>query len=154
MGFRITAHFKSVASGLDTKDVEHATQATLHGLRQNGGSSVNLKGHSPSHGWMVGGVGPEKAFKGGPESVSKEHVSNYIHENAHHLKDPSNHVGSWHDTEGGKVTLDVSKHFSDRDAAHAYARKNNEDAVYNLHEDKTEPTDWQGEKRPERVRSF
>lgn len=153
MGFRLTARFRQVASGLDSETVHKATQATLDGLKTHGGSSVSLSGHTaPVHGWMVGGAGGEKVIHGGPEDVKPEHVKDFIHDNAHHLSHPDHFLGSWHDKEGKKVTLDVSQHFDDRDEAHSKAREKNEDAVYNLHEGKDEPTDWAGQKRPPRHR--
>ena len=154
MSFRLAAHLKTVATGLDPAHTEHAVNTTLHGLHNHGGSSVNLHGSSPEHGWMVGGFAREHAIKGGPNSVSHEHVRNYIHENAKHLHDKNNYLGSWHDEEGGKTTLDISRHFTNRDEAHAHARKHNEDAVYNLHEGVSEPTEWHGEKRPDRTREY
>lgn len=155
MGFRLTAHFKSVVADFHPTHLEHAVNQTIQGLHEHGGASVNLHGSAaPSHGYMVGGFAGEKAIKGGPENVTREHVHDFVHENAHHLKDEKNYLGSWHDPEGDKVALDVSRHFSDRKAAHAHARKHNEDAIYNLATGESEPTDWQGHTRPKRERDY
>lgn len=141
MSLRMNARFHAAA--LEQHHIENAVQQTLHGLNSSGGSSVNLKGKSvPTHGYMVGGIAQEKNIGGGPKRIGEHHVRSYINENAHHLGRPDHYLGSWHDKKDNSVALDVSRHFKDRNEAHAYARLHNEKAVYNLHEGKDENTDW------------
>lgn len=144
MGFRLLARFRTVVANLEEQHVNTAVEHTLSGLKSSGGSSVGLKGQAtPNKGWMVGGVAKEHVHSGGPDRVHHTDVKNFVHENAHHLADPSHFLGSWHDNKSDNVHLDVSKHFPNKEEAHSYARLHNEKAVYNLHEGKEEPTNWE-----------
>lgn len=139
MSFRLQARFAQAA--LEPHHVDKAIEDTLSGLKQNGGSSVHVKGHKvPERGYMVG-QGDDKVFSGTPKHSD---VKAFVHQHADKLSKPDHFLGSWHDSDSGSTALDVSRHFHNADEAHAHARKSNEKAIYEIHSGESIPTHSDG----------
>lgn len=114
-----------------------STQARniVHDTHAHGGSSVNpFTGHHPMGGFMV-------ADKDGSHIIDAKdfygaHGSGILQDYvAHHgsaFADPDTHLGTWHDTQSGKVFLDVSHNVQDRNQAIALGRQNNQIAIWDV----------------------
>ena len=95
---------------------------------KNGGSSINLEGHSPSKGFMVSTFGNEK--KVSLKNFNKKVIKNYIKKHKKEIK--GNFIGTWIDDD--VVYLDISKKEKSKNKAINIAIKNNQLAIFNLND--------------------
>jgi len=100
----------------------------------NGGSTQSITGADiPSDGFMVS-VGMGKAFDTG--LLDTNHAWSMVFDFAagrfHELVKPGYFLGFWIDTETNLIWVDVSRHFTDREAALSLARDMDEIAIWDI----------------------
>lgn len=104
-----------------------ATKDTL----EQGGATVALSGHKPSFGFAVSPYKKREEII--PKSIFHEgHTKDYIHRNLDLLKQPGNHLGTWHNTETGNIHLDISHVTPDKQRAINIGRKSGQLAIFDL----------------------
>ena len=108
-----------------SKVATEAYEATL----ANGGHTVSLAGKVPEARYMFS---PYKANERiiPHKNFTPAHIDSYIRDNKELLSQPNHHLGTWHNTETGKVHLDVSLPHHDRLTALTDAQKHSQLAIY------------------------
>lgn len=110
-------------------------RSVMHALTTTGGFSFHDHvGDAPDHGFMV------SLSKSGEQvlpvrDVTGAVVADYAALHAAELADPMNYLGGW--VYKGKVYLDVSRLFLDKEEALAQARTHNQIGIYDIGEGKT-----------------
>lgn len=95
---------------------------------KNGGSSINLEGHSPSKGFMVATYGNEEKIN--IKNFNKKVIKKYIKKHKKEIK--GNFIGTWVDN--NIVYLDISKKEKSKNKAINIAIKNKQLAIFNLND--------------------
>lgn len=121
-----------------------AVEKMYNNTMQNGGSTVNLDGITPTKGFAV-------AVKGFEQVVSKSEFTmktlvDFIARNAKELSKPENFVGTWFNEKDGKIYLDVTRIRPSTQETLDTARSEEELAVFNLENFNEIPTGFKPEK--------
>ena len=93
---------------------------------KNGGASYNLKGKSPSKGFMVADFGTEEKIP--VKEFTKERIHKYILNHRKQLKGKC--FGTW--LNDGYVYLDISKNIHDKEKAMIQGKQNKQLAIFDL----------------------
>ena len=105
------------------RDVVHAI------AKDQGFTCKDHIGDGPTTGFMCSvSRGTEEAFP--IADLTPEHIAAYRDKHADLLADPDTYLGGW--VWEGKVYLDVSKHFDDKDQALAAAKANDQIGIYDI----------------------
>lgn len=109
---------------------------TLRVIQKNpwGASVKPQTGEQPTTGYMVSL--PNRTRFADPSELSgprgPQVISNFARTNADALKASDMHVGSWNDSEIGKVHLDVSQNIKDRATAIRAGRRQNQKSIWDV----------------------
>ncbi len=98
--------------------------------RSQGGATVNLDGTAPDSGFVIAVHGHERVVDNDehlPDAIKK-----YAEDNAAELSKSGRHLGTWVNTDDGKVYLDVSEVIDDRLEAVAQMKARGEKAIFDL----------------------
>ena len=104
----------------------------------DGGYSTSVRtGRSARPGYMVSINGRGERFPAG-RTVSGSDIRAHAEANMDKLGQPAHYAGGWHNPETHDLDLDVSRRFTSHDRAIHAMWKNDEDALYNSHEWRSE----------------
>jgi hypothetical protein len=137
---------KGGASG----DVDPEIAASIvERVRANGGLSVNMvDGSEPPSGYMVARVGVKAAIVDADDFYDTEKgpaaLSSFMKDNKAELSG-GDYLGVWHDTDGGKVYLDVSQNVASRSTAIRFGEERNQLSIWDVVEGMEIPTGGTGE---------
>ena len=99
-------------------------------VAENGGATVNPKnGNMPTDGYMCAIAQNERIIDG---QLTENALTNYINQYASDLEENGAYLGIWYNTENNKTYLDTSYRFSDVDEALAFAKENEQLAIFDL----------------------
>lgn len=113
----------------------HDAQGIVDETRTHGGSSTNpFTGHHPTGGYMVaqkdgGHIMDAKDFYG---SKGAHLLQDYVDAHSSDFASPDSHLGTWHDSDSGKVFLDISHNVLDHDQATKLGRDNDQIAIWDV----------------------
>jgi hypothetical protein len=106
-------------------------------LRQpDAGFSMKItNGESPTTGFMVSHESPSlimdsKEFFNNDKGVQA--MKDFVETNHQLLVTDGNYLGGWHDSESGKIFIDVSTNVQDKSAAVALGQQNNQISIYDV----------------------
>lgn len=99
-------------------------------VTENGGATVDPKnGNMPTDGYMCAIAQNERVIEG---QLTENALVNYINHYSNDLNGDGAYLGIWYNTENDKTYLDTSYRFSDVDEALAFAKENQQLAIFNL----------------------
>lgn len=105
--------------------------AVYHEIRVVGDGTMNLKGETPTAGYMVGGY--SWSLVSHPVNLDRQMIQEYILAHWGYFTD---HVWpvylGWWKGPNGKVHLDISRHMILEDSAIYWGKYNREHAIYDL----------------------
>jgi hypothetical protein len=112
------------------QEMKDAT-AQLEVHEKNGGSTFSSKGKdlNGTNNYSVGSY-PERTEK--VDKLTPERLDEFKKKNADVLSKEGHAVGTWKDPDTGKAVLDVTKLYTDRDAAIAAGKAANQKSIYHL----------------------
>lgn len=111
--------------------VDMATAAKLAARHAaDGGMTINAAGHIPTRGFAVGAY-PSRSLPLS-NAPTPEDIAMYLRSNADLMDDPKNFFGTWENTANREHVFDISRVEDDLETAMALARKNGEDAIFDL----------------------
>jgi hypothetical protein len=98
----------------------------IENVKQNGGAShnINTGEFNPQNGYFASIQGREKIV----DKINKVILLQFIKDNIDLLTDHDNFLGAW--TNDGKIYLDVSKKFKDKQFALLFGEVNQQLAIY------------------------
>jgi len=98
----------------------------------DGGFSIHDHiGDGPTTGYMVSlNKSTERDFP--VSELSADHIRQYQEDHADELSQPGTYFGAWHNPSDGRVYLDVSTNFKDKDEAMKAAKKADQIAIFDL----------------------
>jgi predicted ABC-type ATPase len=137
---------KGGSGGLDPKVADSIIERT----RANGGLSVNMvDGSEPPDGFMVARTkGVKPAVVDADEFYDSEKgpaaLGSFLKDNKDNLTG-GDYLGVWHDTNGGKVYLDVSQNVKDQARAERLGRERDQISIWDVSNMKEIPTGGTGE---------
>lgn len=111
--------------------------SVLDRVRENGGLSVNmLDGSEPTSGYMVAKGGTKGAILDADEFYDPVKgpaaLSAFVKQYRSDLGTGKSYLGLWHNTEDGKVYLDVSDNIMDRSRAVSAGRRRNQISIWDV----------------------
>lgn len=81
------------------------------------------------------------------ETLTENDIYEYLIEHRELFDDPNVYAGGWHDTEAGKVYLDISTIVDSQEKATTLAREHNQEGIYDLGQGQTIIVKEQAERR-------
>lgn len=119
-----------------------APAGLAHATMRNGGSTTNMRtGKSPKSGYMVvidsdrgRAIDLPKGSKEERRAAMRKEIEKYVSDNKDLLfnEKGGKYMGTWLDTETGKLWLDVSTNFTDKGEAMRAAAKQGEIAIWDV----------------------
>lgn len=108
-----------------------------HRTITGGGISIHTKsGKEPKSGYMCATYTDRSQWLSGEDVTNPEKrteaIRSFMDKNKDVLSDPDNYLGTWFDTESGKISLDISRNFSSREEAVKFATEHNEKAIWDV----------------------
>jgi hypothetical protein len=124
-------------------------ESIIDRVRANGGLSVNMvDGSEPPDGYMVARVGVKAAIVAADDFYDTEKgtaaLSSFLKDNKAELTG-GDYLGVWHDTDGGKVYLDVSQNVKNERTATRLGQERNQISIWDVVNMKEIPTGGTGE---------
>jgi hypothetical protein len=109
------------------------SQRTITG----GGISIHTKsGKEPKSGYMCATYTDRSQWLKGDDVTNPEKrtaaIKSFMEKNKDVLSDPDNYLGTWYDTSTGNISLDISRNFTDKNAAIKFASEHNEKAIWDV----------------------
>lgn len=100
-------------------------------VNSEGGFTVHAGSNSsPSDGWMVSLENYEHAVP--KEAFKAATIKKYVEQHKKVLSKPTNYLGAWFNKEDGKVYLDVTTRFGDKEKAIAAGRRRHQFGIFNI----------------------
>lgn len=114
-----------------------AAGGVAHRTIANGGISYHVKsGKEPKDGYMCAVYTDRSTWLKGDDVKDPEKrtaaIKDFMNKNKDVLSDPDNYLGTWYDTSTGNISLDISRNFSDKNAAIKFASEHNEKAIWDV----------------------
>lgn len=136
-------------SGVSGDVSPEIAESIIERVRANGGLSVSMvDGSEPPGGYMVARTGVKAAIVDADDFYDKERgtaaLGSFLKDNKAELTG-GDYLGVWHDTDGGKVYLDVSQNVSSRSTAIRLGEERNQISIWDVVEGQEIPTGGTGE---------
>lgn len=117
-------------SATNTKSGQKNINSIVEKIKENPeGFTINIDGKPVKKGVAYS---PYKNRETIVKEISEESVYKFYSDNSDLLKDPKNNFGGWKNSKTGEWVLDVSRVEDDFHKAILLARKNNQDAIYEI----------------------
>lgn len=124
----------------DVKLNKSGASKLIDNVMKNGGFTYRaISKLQPTKGFVVSTTkNLEQVVSSG--EITPKHLQDYVDKNRDVLAQPNAHLGAWVD--GGKVYLDVSRVFTDKNEALKLAEEHQQEGIYDLGNGKTIYTKW------------